>query len=394
MKIEEFNNSTAGKCIKVIVPNTDGYWAFVPNFLPPKLNYDEKLVNLISEAQTPPGELSGLGLNMHSPYLLIRPYIRKEALASSRIEGTMATMDDSDVYVASEGRSEPGDVKEVINHITALEYGLERLEALPVSTRLMKEIHGELMRGVRGQEKTPGELRTSQNWIGKQYCTLNDAAYVPPPPDKMQTALGKLESYINSDEINKIPLVQCALIHYQFEAIHPFLDGNGRIGRLLITLILVKNKHLSQPLLYLSPYFEQNRDNYYKHLLNISKNGEWNEWIKFFLNGMIIQSRDAINRSKRIIELHRDYSGKLNQNKANPTAYKILEELFQSPAVTIPCLTNMLNAENQEKNLKYTQVKRGVDKLIELNILQQTDLGKKYGNPKFYRAMKILSNIK
>ena len=235
---KDFENSQSGKCIKTL----QGYWAFVPNPLPPHIDYDVKLQHLLSNADRLLGELSGTGRVMPNPYLLIAPYIRREAIFSSRIEGTQAGLNDL-LFFEAEQPKKPKipDVREVHNYVRAMEYGIVRVKELPISIRLIREIHKLLMEGVRGEHATPGELRRSQNWIGQPGCSLNDASYVSPPVKEMHQAIGDWEKYLHSNPYEP-PLVQCALMHYQSEAIHPFLDGNGRIGRLLITFFLCEKK--------------------------------------------------------------------------------------------------------------------------------------------------------
>ena len=265
MNSEAFKNSTAGKCIREIVQPP--YWAYVPNPLPPKIEMDWELVGLLSKADITLGKLSGAGQLLTNPNLLISPFIRREAVMSSRIENTQSGLEDLFLFEADETQLPPvSDVKEVLNYVRAMEYGIKRLPELPISSRLICEIHEILMKGVRGEGATPGFMRTRQNWIGSPGSTLTEATYVPPPVAKMQQCFSDLERYIHSDP-QEPALIQCALVHYQFEAIHPFLDGNGRVGRLLITFMLLERGLLSQPLLYLSDFFERHRDEYNKLLL-------------------------------------------------------------------------------------------------------------------------------
>lgn len=267
MKPEDFENSSAGRCVKT----TTGYWAFIPHPLPPVLGYDTSLIRLLSEAHRLLGELSGTGRLLANPYLLIAPYVRREAVSSSRIEGTQASLNDLFFFEASESeKPKVPDVREVKNYVRAMEYGIDRLKELPISIRLIGEIHRVLMEDVRGEHATPGEIRRSQNWVGPPGCSLQDATYVPPPVEEMKNALSDWEKYLHSDP-DAPPLIQCALMHYQFEAIHPFLDGNGRVGRLLITFFLWEKGLLTQPLLYLSAFFDRFRDEYYSRLLAVSQ---------------------------------------------------------------------------------------------------------------------------
>jgi len=269
MNPDDFRSPDAGKVIRL----SSGYHAFIPAPLPPDIPYDQSLVLILSRADTALSELSGLGRLLPNPHLLVNPYIRREAVLSSRIEGTKADLSDlwlEDVDVGVPDR-DAADIQEVRNYISALEYGIERINELPLSKRLTREIHARLMQGVRGEQSTPGEFRRTQNWIGHPGSTLANAQYVPPPPEEMMAALDNWESFLHSRE--SFPdLIQCALMHEQFEAIHPFLDGNGRVGRLLITLFLIERGRLSQPLFYPSQYFEARRQGYYTALQRVRTN--------------------------------------------------------------------------------------------------------------------------
>ncbi|HEX9676213.1 MAG TPA: Fic family protein [Anaerolineales bacterium] len=272
-------NSPAGRIVRAPI----GYDAFVPHALPPQVAWTPQLVAALSAADRSLGELAGIGRTLANPHLLIVPFMRKEAVLSSAIEGTKASLSDLYAYEAEQLAFliRPADVREVHNYVRALEQGILRLRTLPVSLRLIRELHHDLMEGVRGDRGTPGEFRRSQNWIGPPGCTLEDSTFVPPPTTEMSDSLGKFERYLHAED-HVPPLVRLGLIHYQFEAIHPFIDGNGRIGRLLITLLLCAWGLLPQALLYLSAYFEANRDQYYDLLLHVSQRGEWESWLTFF----------------------------------------------------------------------------------------------------------------
>jgi len=335
----------------------------VPHPLPPRIKYDKELIRLLSEADRLLGELSGTGRLLPNPYLLIAPYVRREAVSSSRIEGTQASLSDLFFFEAAEKR-EPRvpDVREVSNYVSAIDYGIERLKDLPISVRLIKEIHEKLMEGVRGERATPGELRRSQNWIGPPGCTLIDAIFIPPPVEEMKESLGTWEKYLHSD-LSEPLLIECALMHYQFEAIHPFLDGNGRIGRLLITFFLCEKGYLSQPLLYLSGFFERYRDEYYTRLLEVSRKGDWLGWIKFFLRGVSVQCQDALSDAKKILDLHTEYKLALEQTKKVPeSAHRILDEIFVNPIISISRLS-------KKWGVAYNAVKTGVLRLVKIGIL-------------------------
>ena len=336
---DAFTVHSSGRVIRVGQGQT-AYWAFVPNPLPPPLTFDAALIRSLSEADRALGELAGLGRTFPNPHLLINPFIRREAVLSSRIEGTQADL--ADLY-AFEARQlalpgfqparEEADVREVFNYVRALEYGLERLSTLPVSLRLIREVHARLMEGVRGEHATPGEFRRTQNWIGAPSCTLNDATFVPPPVDEMHTALDALEKYLHSED-EYPPLVRLAFIHYQFEAIHPFIDGNGRIGRLLLILLLVHWRLLPLPLLYLSAYFEKHRQAYYDLLLSVSTRGAWREWVDFFLRGVAEQARDALVRAKRLQDLQLAWRTKYQRARGAGLLLGIVDALFAVPVLT------------------------------------------------------------
>jgi Fic family protein len=377
MNPDKFRNSPSGHIIQVGQGET-AYWAFVPNPLPPPLKFDSALIRALSDADRALGELAGLGRALPNPHLLINPFIRREAVLSSRIEGTQADL--ADLYVFEAGQlALPGlkpapaeaDVREVFNYVRALEYGLERLNTLPVSLRLIREVHARLMEGVRGELATPGEFRRTQNWIGAPGCTLNDATYVPPPVDEMHTALDAFEKYLHSED-DQPPLVRLALIHYQFEAIHPFIDGNGRIGRLLLSLLLVHWDLLPLPLLYLSAFFEKHRQAYYELLLAVSTRGAWREWIEFFFRGVAEQARDAVVRAKRLQDLQTEWHWRLAHARNSALLFRLADKLFESPLVTIPLAKDYLN-------VTYVSAQRIVDKLVQANILQPLDPEKKYG---------------
>jgi len=268
------------------------------------------------------------------------PFIRREAVLSSRIEGTQADLADLYVFEARQlalpgfqPAREEADVREVFNYVRALEYGLERVNTLPVSLRLIREVHARLMEGVRGEHATPGEFRRTQNWIGAPGCTLNDATFVPPPVDEMHTALDALEKYLHSKD-EYPPLVRLAFIHYQFEAIHPFIDGNGRIGRLLLILLLVHWGLLPLALLYLSAYFEKHRQAYYDLLLSVSTRGAWREWVEFFLRGVAEQARDAVVRAKRLQDLQLAWRTKYQRARGAGLLLGIVDALFAVPVLT------------------------------------------------------------
>ncbi|HEV7505839.1 MAG TPA: Fic family protein [Thermoanaerobaculia bacterium] len=326
MNPADFHAPSAGRLIQA----PGGFAAFVPAPLPPELAYGGTLVLALSRADAALSELSGLGRQLPNPHLLIAPYMRREAVLSSRIEGTRTSLSDLLRDEVEVERTQDADTQEVRNYVSALEYGLERLRELPLSLRLVRELHERLMRGVRGDQATPGEFRTSQNWIGPAGSTPATAPYVPPPPPEMMEALANWEIFLHQRE--RFPdLVQCALMHEQFEAIHPFLDGNGRVGRLLITLFLVERGRLTQPLLYLSDYIESHRQQYYDSLQRVRTEGDWSGWLHFFLVGVEETARAAVRQAGGLMDLRETYRQRLGRK---PNALKLLDELFVNPYIT------------------------------------------------------------
>jgi Fic family protein len=332
----------------------------VPAPLPPPLEWRASLVLALSTADRAVGRLAGEGRRLPNPHLLIRPFIRREAVLSSRIEGTQATL--GELLAAQAGavvERNPADLREVANYVVALEYGVERLRELPLSLRLVRELHEQLMQGVRGDAATPGEFRRSQNWIGPAGCTPADATYLPPPPDRMMDCLGAWETFLHQDSLP--PLVQVALAHAQFEAIHPFLDGNGRVGRLQITLLLVEKGVLPAPLLYLSAFFEATRAEYYARLLAINERGEWEEWLAYFLSGVAEQAEDALTRIQRIDHL----LAKWREQLASATSRlpdRALELFVENPFWTVNKLAERLG-------VAFTTAQRAIDRLESSGIV-------------------------
>ncbi len=361
-----------------MVRSPRGYFAFVPAPLPPVVRYDDALVLALSRADSALSELSGLGRLIPNPHLLIAPYVRKEAVLSSRIEGTSTDLSEllKDEAGAHVPERDPADVREVRNYVSALEYGVRRLKTLPLSLRLVRELHERLMRGVRGDRSTPGEFRRSQNWIGPPRSTIETATYVPPPVEEMSACLNSWERFLH--ERGKLPdLIACALMHEQFEAIHPFLDGNGRVGRLLITLYLLERERLSQPLLYLSAYVERNRDEYYALLQAVRTRGEWNSWLLYFLRGVDEISKEAVDRAWRLTNLREKLRKKLARHG---TAVQLLDELFKNPYVTVARAQKLLGVTNPT-------ARQAVKRLQGAGILQETT-GRDWG--KLFLAKPIL----
>lgn len=328
-------SSRAGRYIKQPL----GYRAFLPAPLPPipPIHLDGELYALLSKADLALGRLDGSIQTLPNPDLFVFMYVRKEAVLSSQIEGTQSSLND---LLAAEAKlltpDQPKDVSEVVNYVRAMNYGLARLHELPLSIRLIKEIHVELLQGVRGTQLTPGELRRSQNWIGPSGCTLAEATFVPPPPDELQTILGDLETFLQAP--SDLPaLIQIGLVHAQFESIHPFLDGNGRIGRLLISFLLCQRNILLKPVLYLSHYFKRHRTAYYDHLQAVRDTGNWEGWLAFFLRGIAEVSAEATDTARRILAL-RETNRELVVSHLGRTAgngHRVLEHLFLKPILSV-----------------------------------------------------------
>jgi Fic family protein len=321
-----------------LVPH-DGNVAFVPAPLPPRLDLSPELIVDLSKAAGCIGLLAGTGRNLQNPTLLIGPYLRREAVLSSRIEGTMSTL--ADLYEDEATGSARGDVREVRNYLTAHEYGLEALEGLPLCLRLLREVHERLMQGVRGHERHAGSFRSYQHWIGRgPGAPIEEARYVPPPVHEMQTALSDFESFLHDETLP--PLLVAALAHYQFEAIHPFGDGNARVGRLLISLLLHERGLLPQPLLHISAYFERSGAEYYDRLLRVSTHGDWHGWLTYFLKGVAIQAQAAVDDAERLLDLQARYHDLLSKARARQAAHQLVDQLFTNPYVAAPRAAQVL----------------------------------------------------
>lgn len=382
--IERMRKSPSG----TVIPAGEGkgrYSAFVPSPLPPKISLDLELLKSLSEADYALGQLAGLGRNIPNPALLIRPFMRKEAVLSSRIEGTQADLKDV-MFLEAEQQSLPGfeqkhtsDAQEVLNYVRALEWSLAQLDEFPMSLRLIREAHLRLIAGVRGDYAAPGEFRSTQNWIGPAGCTLEQATFVPPPPHEMQDALAAFERYLHQG--NSYPaLIRLGLIHYQFEAIHPFIDGNGRVGRLLLTLLLCQWNLLPQPLLYLSAFFERHRDEYYALLLAVSEQGAWEAWLRFFLTGVAEQAVNAATTAAQLLDLKRELKDRVSQASTSAQVLRLVDELFSTPILTIKQATGLLESN-------YQPARRAIYALVDLGILNEAP-GRK--RPKVFVAEDIL----
>lgn len=343
-----------------------GYRAFHPMPLPPQpaVRLEGELQTLLSQADRALGRLDGSIQTLPNPDLFVFMYVRKEAVLSSQIEGTQSSLQDllaAEAHILAPDR--PRDVDEVVNYVAAMNYGLHRLQELPVSVRLIREIHERLLQGVRGMRLTPGELRTSQNWIGHAGCTLTEATYVPPPPHEVPLALGALETFLHAD--STLPqLIQIGLAHAQFETIHPFLDGNGRVGRLLITFLLCQREILLKPVLYLSHFFKQHRAEYYERLQAVRDGGDWEGWLAFFLRGVASVSREATETARRILALREDHRAKVTAGlgRAAGNGHKVLEHLYQRPILSVADVQALTTTT-------YTAANNLVSRLVELGVL-------------------------
>lgn len=323
------------------VRQPSGYDAFIPAALPPDPPVDlGRLVPLLSAADQAIGRLDGVGRTLPNPELFVAMYVRREAVLSSQIEGTQSTLDDVLAYELDTSRQQlPGDVGEVVNHVAAMTYGLQRLETLPLSNRLIKEIHERLMRDVRGAERSPGEFRRTQNWIGPGGGSLRDAAFVPPPVHEMEIAMGDLETFLHAP--GGLPrLVHAGLAHAQFETIHPFLDGNGRVGRLLITFLLVHGGVLHRPLLYLSYFLKRHRSEYYDRLMAVRHGGDWESWLGFFLRGVAETANEATSTAGAVLTLRDHHRALVRDLGANGS--RLLDHLFAQPLVNVKSVGSAL----------------------------------------------------
>lgn len=343
-----------------------GYKAFIPAPLPPDppIAMDDELQTLLSAADRSLGRLDGSIQTLPDSDLFVLMYVRKEAVLSSQIEGTQSSLND---LLRAEARifdpDRPADVREVSNYVAALNYGLERLEDFPVSIRLIREIHERLLSGVRGAYLRPGELRESQNWIGPAGATLNNATFVPPPPHEVPNALSDLERFIHSKDAMP-PLIRIGLTHAQFETIHPFLDGNGRVGRLLITFLLCQQGILQSPVLYLSHFLKANRAEYYEQLQNTRVDGGWESWLKFFLRGVAQVSREATETARAIVDRREADRAKIidQLGRVAGNALKVHELLFKFPLNSVNPIAEMLD-------VSFTSANRLIERLVEIGIL-------------------------
>jgi len=375
---DAFSSSARGDVRKT----QTGYWAFFPAEAPRRVPLSDEVIKLLDEATGAVHRLGGVGRLVPNPHLIIGPHLRLEAVLSSRIEGTKTDVSQLLLFEVGQvpSRDAEDDASEVNNYVLAMEHGLERVRGgFPISVRLLREMHERLLQGVRGHHRHPGELRTSPVWIGGS--TLDDAVFVPPPPDEMQRALSDLERFLHASDLPL--LIQLAVAHYQFEVIHPFLDGNGRIGRLLIPLMLVLRGALPQPLLYLSAYFEQHRSEYYDHLLITSQKGDLMPWLAFFLRGVRRQARDSEERTVRLVELqHQLRNDLLDEGRPN-SVIRLGEQLFAAPVVTAARVETMIG-------MTRPTAQAAIDALVERGDLTEVT-GRE--RRRVYRAQRIFDAV-
>lgn len=362
------------------------YKAFIPANLPPtpSISIDSEMQQLLQDATTLLARLDGIAYTLPNAEIFIAMYVKKEALLSSQIEGTQASLEDIFEFERGVLPENIHDVNEVINYIKALNYGINRLADIPMSLRLIKELHAILLNETRGAEKTPGEFKKTQNWIGVAGCNLNTAAFVPPPPQDALAAMGELEKYMHHKP--ELPLlIDCALIHYQFETIHPFLDGNGRVGRLLITFYLYWKGLLKKPLLYMSYYLKKNRQEYYDRLTLVRKNDDYEQWIKFFLIGIIETSQSAIENIKKILDLKELHLTLLLQHKT-PSSLKImlLNKIFDTPIVSV-------NDIQKELNITHQSASKLISDFEALGILTEITGKKRDRKFAYYKYLEIIA---
>lgn len=377
-------NNRAG-CFVTNLSGEMAYQSFRPNSLPPEppIEMSEELIAKLVDANKKLAALEGLSSRIPNMDLFVSMYVRKEALLSSQIEGTQCTLEDILNPFAEENTNL--NVSDVVNYIRAEEFAIERLQTLPLCNRLIKETHAILMEGVRGQEKSPGEFRYSQNWIGGQGSTLRNARYIPPNPEDMINAMSDLEKYMNSEDTID-PLIQAALIHYQFETTHPFLDGNGRVGRLLITLFLMEKKILSTPSLYISYFLKMNRVEYYDRMTQVRKSGDYEQWVLFFLQALSDSAEDAIQTIDRLTEIHNRNVQKFDDmtKRQRTNALRLLLYLEKNPIIDIQKTASALE-------LSYNTVAKNVAFFVDKEILQQTE---KTGKTRIYAYTDYLAVLR
>jgi Fic family protein len=356
-------STRAGRYVK----QRTGYAAFIPAALPPvpPITLDGTLHALLSRADQAVGRLDGVIQTVPNPDFFVYMYVRREAVLSSQIEGTQSTLEDllaAELEPRPAWRDLPQDVEEVVRYVHAMKYGLARLSDLPLSLRLITEIHRELLAGVRGSHRLPGEFRRSQNWIGPENATLDEATFVPPPVHEMKLALDNFERFLHEDD--PPALVHAGLAHAQFETIHPFLDGNGRVGRLLITFLLVLRGVLHRPLLYLSVYLKRNRAEYYDRLMAIRNSGDWESWLRFFLTGVAQTAEEATATARAILDLREDHRRLIQEKTSGVNGLRLLDLLFERPLVHVNLVKDSLG-------IAFVTANKLVEQLEGLGILEE-----------------------
>lgn len=375
MDLTQYTDATFGVVRKV--PG-QSYRAYYPRPLPHQMAVEPRTVALLADAEAALGRLAGVGRLLPNPHLLIRPYLLREALASTRIEGTNASLVGV-LEAEAAGAAFSPDIEEVVNYIRAMEQGLRLLADQPFSLRLVRQLHAVLLEGVRGRERRPGEFRSSQNWIGPPGATLESASFVPPPPEELGVLLSDWEGFIHRNR--SIPvLMQSGLLHYQLETIHPFLDGNGRIGRLVIVFHLVLRERLPSPLLYLSPYFEQHRSQYYDMLQVVREKGDIDAWLRFYLTGVELQANDAVTRAERLVDLREDHRARAMESTRSQ-AVALVDVLFAHPILTARIVEDNLGVKRPTALRMLTQ-------LAQIGLLEEMPPGPR--NQRRFVAQEIM----
>ena len=376
MRMRQLADSECG----ALVPIGEGLRAFVPDPLPRELRLSPPLAALLDRASRAVARLDGVGETVPNPHLFIQPLIRREAQLSSRIEGTRASLSDVFSYEAG-SRSSAEDVQEVVNYIDALECGIDALASVPISFRLANQVHARLLAGVRGGDGAAGAFRRIQVYIAPPAASVEDAAFIPPPPEMLRDLFQDWERFVN-EPADMPPLVKCALMHYQIEAIHPYEDGNGRIGRLLIALFLIASGVLSSPLLYLSAYFERDRQRYYDELFAVSQTCDWERWLRYFLTGALRESRDAVERIRRIRGLQDRFREIIETSRQPISSLRLMERMCASPFVTVRGAAEILE-------MTVAGARRVLERLESAGLVSQVD----GAYPALYAAYEVLEAL-
>lgn len=377
MEVGEFSQSQQ----KYLKKSLLGHRTFVPPPAPRSLDFDAALVADLSRADRALGELSGVGKRVRNSAMLVRPYLHREAVLSSRIEGTQSSLSDLLLFEADAPTHRPNDAREVLNYVRALEWGVAQLPKLPLSQRFIRSLHALLLKGVRGDDPTPGEFRKTQNWIGPKGTPIERAMFVPPPPERLHALLDEWEKYVHEDD-GLPPLIKCALIHYQFETIHPFSDGNGRVGRLLMPLFLIEKECLSKPLLYLSAYFEKNRSAYYDSLSDGRRTGDLRSWLRLFLTAVTTQSRDAASRAD-LLSAYQEEVRETVSSSRSAVVHRMIDSLFTSLFV-------VATREASRQKVTYAAAQTAIGALVKAKVLVEMT-GRSYG--KVYSSPRLLEIV-